>query len=189
ANKLQRELRRLGKYELFEKLGGGGCGTVYRGRDSGTGEIVAVKVLKPELAGHALLIKRFEQEFLATRVLDNPHIVRALDFGRDREAIFLVMEFVDGKDIWAHLEDRRRMSEAEAIGPVEQIAKALDEAHAQGMIHRDVKPDNILLLPDGTAKLTDFGLVKDLGSELNLTDATDILGTPNFMAPEQFDDP
>src|SRR6266850_4547227 len=80
ANKLQRELRRLGKYELSEKLGGGGCGTVYKGRDTGTGEVVAVKVLKPELAMHELLIKRFEQEFLATRVLDNPHIVRALDF-------------------------------------------------------------------------------------------------------------
>src|SRR5436309_13253988 len=189
GKKAQREPRRLGNYDLHEKVGGGGCGSVFRACHAQTGEIVAVKVLKPELADHELLIKRFEQEFLATRVLDNPHIVRALDFGRDTNSIYLVMEFVDGKDLWAYLEERGRLSEAEAVALIEQIAQALDEAHEQGMIHRDVKPDNILLKPDGTAKLTDFGLVKDLGSELNLTDATDILGTPNFMAPEQFDDP
>jgi serine/threonine protein kinase len=189
ASKLVQESRQIGRYEILQKRGGGGSGTVYKARDPDTGDLVAIKILKAEMARDPSLLTRFKQEFLATRQLRSPHIVRALAFGEQRGVHFLVMEFVDGQDLWELISSRQRLSESEAVGIIGQVAEALDEAHAHGMIHRDVKPDNILLLKDGKAKLTDFGLVKDLSSELNLTKVADVLGTPNFMAPEQFDDP
>jgi serine/threonine protein kinase len=189
GKRLQEEQRHLGKYALMEKRGSGGSGAVYKARDTDTGELVAIKVLKPEMAADRRLLKRFEQEFLAARALDSAHIVRALDFGQDENVPYLVMEYVEGQDLWEVLEAREPLPEGEALLIIAQVAQALDQAHELGIIHRDVKPDNILLLPDGRAKLADFGLIKDLGSELNLTDRTDVLGTPNFMAPEQFHDP
>jgi serine/threonine protein kinase len=180
-------LRRLGKYELVERLGVGGCGSVYKGRDPDTGAPVAIKVLKPEVAADAGLLQRFVQEFATTRTLVSPHIVRALEYGHEGGVPFLVMEFVEGQDLWRYVTSRGRLPEAEAVAIIRQVAEALHEAHEQGVIHRDVKPDNVLLTADGHAKLTDFGLVKDLDSELNLTETSTVLGTPNFMAPEQFE--
>jgi serine/threonine protein kinase len=97
------------------------------------------------------------------------------------------MEFVEGEDLWGRITTRGRLSEADAVAIIAQVAQGLHHAHERGVVHRDVKPDNILLLPDGRAKLADFGLVKDLESDLNLTETATVLGTPNFMAPEQFE--
>jgi serine/threonine protein kinase len=187
---LKRDLKWVGRYEVVGKLGRGGCGSVYKARDPESGAIVAVKVLKPEVAADARLLKRFEQEFLATRTVTNRHIARALDFGQEGEVPYLVMEFVEGQDLWDRIAAQGRLPEAEALPIIEQVAEALHHAHEQGMIHRDVKPDNILIAAaDGDVKLTDFGLAKDLDSDQNLTETSSILGTPNFMAPEQFNDP
>src|SRR5262249_34834198 len=134
-------------------------------------------------------VQRFLQEFVATRTITSPHIVRALEFGREGDLPYLVMEYVDGEDLWRIITTRGRLPEDEAVRIITQVGEALHQAHEQGVVHRDVKPDNILLTPDGHARLTDFGLVKDMDAELNLTETQTVLGTPNFMAPEQFEDP
>jgi serine/threonine protein kinase len=180
-------LRSLGNYDLLDKIADGGIGSVHKGRNRTTGELVAVKVLEPlKTRGDDILLKRFEQEFHAARALDHPHVVRALDFGREGTAAYLVLELVDGESLGARIERQGPLPEDEAVRLVVQIGQALDAIHERGMVHRDVKPDNILLSTDGRARLTDLGLVKDAGTELNLTRTGRGLGTPHFMAPEQF---
>ncbi len=175
-------------YELLEKIAEGGMGTVYRGRRKGTGEAVAVKLLPPEKGGGSLRLKRFEQEFRAALRLDHPNIVRVLDFGCVDDMHYLVMELVDGPSLGDKIEQDGRLGEAEAVDVAIQAATGLHYAHQSGLIHRDVKPDNILLARGGLAKLADLGLVKMLDRDIDLTQPGSGLGTPNFMAPEQFND-
>src|SRR5438477_7978622 len=138
------------------------------------------------MAGNPVLLKRFEQEFRAASRLDHPNIVRALDYGDNGQSPYLVMEFVEGESLGQKLERDGKMPEAEAIRIVAQVAQGLHRAHKQNLIHRDVKPDNILVRSDGVAKLADLGLVKEADTDLNLTRTGRGLGTPHFMAPEQF---
>jgi serine/threonine protein kinase len=187
-NLFHRDPHRVGPYEVLGRLGKGGAGSVFKARHGPTGAIVALKVLCREDAADPVLRKRFEQEFLACRTLDNPHIVRALDFGQDGNLFYMVMEYIDGLSLQQHLAKVGRLGEHEAVAVALQIAQALQHAHQRGMIHRDVKPGNILLSADGRARLTDFGLVKCLDSGLNLTETATVLGTPCFMAPEQLND-
>jgi serine/threonine protein kinase len=176
-------------YELIEKIADGGAGTVFRGRNRTTGETVAIKLLARRTAsGAEVYFKRFEQEFRVASTLCHPHIVRALDFGVDAEAPFLVMEFVDGGTLTDLIEREGPLSEQDAIDLATQVAEALDLAHQRKLVHRDIKPDNVLLTADGDAKLIDLGLVKESSAHLNLTRTGLGLGTPNFMAPEQIHD-
>jgi serine/threonine protein kinase len=179
-------LQSIGNYDLLDKVAEGGMGSIYKGRHRETGQIVALKVMPTHMAGNAVLLKRFEQEFRAASLLDHPNIVRALDYGDAGSSPYLVMEFVDGESLGQKLEREGRISETEAIKIIAQIAQGLHRAHKTGMIHRDVKPDNIMVMPDGTAKLADLGLVKEVEADLNLTRTGRGLGTPHFMAPEQF---
>jgi len=176
----------IGNYDLLAKIAEGGMGTVYRGRHRTTGAIVAVKVVPPHLLSNPVVLKRFEQEYNVTRSIDHPNIVKALDFGREGDTRYLVMECVDGESLGQKIERDGRMNEEEAIRIISQVALGLQAAHALGVIHRDVKPDNVLITADGQAKLTDLGLVKELEGDLNLTRTGRGLGTPHFMAPEQF---
>lgn len=177
---------RVGDYDLIEKIAEGGMGTVYKGRHNGTGQMVAIKIVPPHLLAHPVYRRRFEKEYEAAHALDHPNIVRALDFGRDPAQPYLVMEYVEGESLGQRLERIGKLPEAEAIRIISQVAQGLHKAHKVGLVHRDVKPDNILLTPDGQAKLTDMGLVKEIDSEINLTRTGRGLGTPHFMAPEQF---
>jgi serine/threonine protein kinase len=181
----------VGNYEVVEKIAEGGMGSVYKGRHQTTGKIVAIKTIKlpDSVPDRETLLRRFEQEFRATLSLEHPNIVRALDFGWEEGAPYLVLEFIDGQTLGERIDREGRLTEDQAIAIVIQIAEALERVHEQGLVHRDVKPDNILIGPDGKAKLTDLGLVKDLETQSNLTRAGDLLGTPHFMAPEQFRDP
>jgi serine/threonine protein kinase len=179
-------LQTLGNYDLLEKIAEGGMGAIYRGRHRETGQVVAIKIMPAHMAANPVLLSRFEQEFRAASRLDHPNIVRALDYNDTGTMPYLVMEFVDGESLGAKIEREGRLPEAEAIRIIAQVAQGLHRAHKQGLIHRDVKPDNILLTLDGTAKLADLGLVKEAESDLNLTKTGRGLGTPHFMAPEQF---
>jgi serine/threonine protein kinase len=178
----------IGDYELLAVIGEGGSGTVYKGRHRKTGAIVAVKVMDPELAENPVLLKRFEQEFHTARTLNHPHLVRAFEYGTEAGMPFLVMEFVEGESLGDRLEQGGRLAEAEAVRLIVQVAQGLAQAHKRGLIHRDIKPDNILVTPDGRAKLTDLGLVKDLTGSLQLTRTGLGLGTPHYTAPEQIRD-
>jgi len=180
------DLEAVGAYDLLAKIAEGGMGTVYKGRHRDSGQIVAIKIVPPNMARNPVFLKRFEQEFQAARMLDHPNIVKGIDYCGTGTTPFLVMEFVDGESLGQKLERERRIPEAESVRIIGQVCQGLHKAHKQGMIHRDVKPDNIMLTADGTAKLTDLGLVKDMDAELNLTRTGRGLGTPHFMAPEQF---
>jgi serine/threonine protein kinase len=178
----------IGKYQIVSMLAEGGMSLVYKGRDPATGSMVAIKLGDATLTSDAVLLKRFEQEFRTASSLRHPHLVRSIEFGWDDSRPYIVMEYVDGEDMWTRIDRRGRLPEAEAVRYVTQVAQALHEAHKHGIIHRDIKPDNILITKDGQAKLTDLGLSKDLESECDLTRPSRGIGTPNFIAPEQFGD-
>jgi serine/threonine protein kinase len=176
----------VGNYELLAKVAEGGMGTVYKGRHRETGQIVAIKIVAKHIAGNQVLLKRFEQEYIAAKQLNHPNIVRALEYGENEGTPFLVMEFVDGESLGRRLQREGAMPAKEAVRLIGQVAQALHVAHKDKLIHRDVKPDNILINQEGQAKLTDLGLVKEMEADLNLTRTGRGLGTPHFMAPEQF---
>jgi serine/threonine protein kinase len=176
----------LGPYDLLELIGEGGAGKVYRARDRRTDQEVAVKVLSPEMAGSPLALKRFQQEFQLASALDHPNIVRALHHGSSAGTHYLVMELVPGESLGARVERDGPLPEGEAVRLIAQACEGMTYAHSRGMIHRDIKPDNLLVTPDGRLKLADLGLSKQLDAAADLTRTGRGLGTPHFMAPEQF---
>ncbi|MBN9521888.1 protein kinase [bacterium] len=176
------------RYEFEKELGSGGMGVVYQALDRRTGDRVAVKVLRFRPDQNPTLFRRIEREFRSATALEHPNIVRALDMESDARSGFLVYELVNGGSLADRLDQHGRVAEADAVKVTTQVAQALHYAHSCGVIHRDVKPDNVLLLPDGRVKLTDFGLAKEVEAEEELTRQASGLGTPNYMAPEQFTD-
>ena len=178
----------LGNYDLTDKLGEGSMGTVYKASHWTTRDVVAIKVMPANIARKPMLLKRFEQEFRIASRVEHPNVVRVLEYNGRLPEPYLVMEFVDGVSLGDRLERERRLPEAEAIGLIVQVAEGLHHAHQLGLLHRDVKPDNILITAVGVAKLTDLGLAKELDAAAELTRTGTGLGTPNFMAPEQFRD-
>ncbi len=178
----------VGPYELLQKLGRGGMSTVYKAQDTRCGEIVAVKVAARVVVNDPLLSRRFEQEYSLVRPLKHPHLVPVLDHGFDNGAPYLVMEYMDGLSLAAHLKANGKLGEHEALAMVLKIAEALNFLHKKKIVHRDVKPANILMTTAGDVKLADLGLVKNLDSLSRLTRSRTGLGTMQFAAPEQFDD-
>lgn len=177
----------LRDYELLGLIAEGSMASVYRGQRREDGRLVAVKIPHPSVAGNEILRQRFQTEYRVGREMDHPNIVRTLDFGQDGRTCYLVLELVDGPDLWERITRQGRLPEAEAVAVIVQVSRGLHEVHKHGVIHRDVKPDNILLSSSGgQAKLGDLGLIKDLEGELNLTCANNGIGTPHFIAPEQF---
>jgi serine/threonine protein kinase len=181
-------LARIGGYRILKVLGSGSVSTVYQGQDPSTGKMVAVKVISERVAADPVLRLRFAQECQVASKLDHPHVVRVLDYGLDGNKPYLVMEFADGGTLGQLVKKQGRLAEAEALAIITQIGQALQWAHERRLVHRDVKPDNVLLSTSGQAKLTDLGLVKNLDDDAHLTKPADYLGTPYFMAPEQFED-
>ncbi len=178
--------REIGNYVLHSMIAEGGMGAVYRARHRNGGEIVAVKIIPKETARNPLLVKRFEQEFRAASLIDHPNVVKAIEYCGSGPTPFLVMEYVEGESLGEKIEANGALPEELAITIITQVCDGLHRAHKQGLIHRDVKPDNILVTSENIAKLTDLGLVKDIEGELNLTKTGKGLGTPHFMSPEQF---
>ncbi len=178
--------KHLGNYDVILKIAEGGMGSVFKAQHRATGEVVAIKVIAQSTAKNPVLLQRFEREFLAARVLEHPNVVRAIEYCGVGPQPFLVMEFVDGESLGQRVERAGAIPEADAVHLISQVCEGLQRAHKQGLVHRDVKPDNILVTLDGVAKLTDLGLVRDVDGDLNLTKTGRGLGTPHYMAPEQF---
>ncbi|MGL4550109.1 MAG: serine/threonine-protein kinase [Gemmataceae bacterium] len=181
-------MERVGEYVLMELIGKGGMGAVHRGYHRDTGRVAAVKIMAAELTGQPTLRRRFEQECEAAARLRHPNIVEGYAFGVEDDRPYLVMEYVDGPNLSDFVRARGPLPESAAARVAAQIGSALDAAHQASLIHRDVKPENVLLAPGGVAKLTDLGLVKDLESEGQLTHSGAWIGTIAYMAPEQFGD-
>ncbi len=173
-----------GRYELLEKIGEGGMSRVYRGRDNLLRRSVAVKILKDQMTGDADFIRRFRREAQAAAGLSHPHIVNVYDVGEENEIYYIVMEYVDGKNLKQYIREKGRLAVSEAVAIARQIAEALAQAHAAGVIHRDIKPQNILFSRDGQVKVADFGIaIAADGSTLTCSD--DVFGSVHYFSPEQ----
>jgi len=171
------------------KLGEGGMGAVYHARQLSLDRSIAIKVMPTELARNRNFIQRFEREAKSLARINHPNILHIYDFGEDQThgIYFMIIEFVDGKDLGEILRSRDTITEPEALDIVRQALLALETASQKGVIHRDIKPDNLMIAKDGTCKVSDFGLAKGYGDFTEVTTAGVRVGTPAFMSPEQCD--
>jgi len=178
---------RIGPYHLIAKIGEGGMGTVYQARDMRTDDLVAIKVLPRSKARDPEFLARFEQEGQAVFKLDHPNIVKAIGLGEADGYHYFSMEYVEGRDVYDMLDEAGRIPEMDALSIVIQITQALEHSHEHNVIHRDIKPGNILVDRYGMAKLTDFGLAldRDRIGRGRITAGHDALGTPFYLSPEQ----
>ncbi len=174
-------------YEIVRILGKGGMGAVYKGMHIISNKTVAIKVLAPHLTGNDIFLERFHREARVAIKLDHPNIVKGYDEGCVGDTHYFVMEYVHGKSVGRVLKKRTHFGERRAFDIIRQVTLALEYAHARGIVHRDVKPDNIMLTREGKARLADYGLVKfaDDLSVAGLTTEGQIMGTPNYISPEQ----
>jgi serine/threonine protein kinase len=177
--------QRLGKYQILETLGQGAMGVVYKGLDPDIERIVAVKVMHPHLSGSAAgdaLHQRFRREARTAARCLHPNIVTVFDLGRDAGRDFIVMEFVEGEELKEVIARGHAFSQEEAVYVLMEVLKALEVAHRQEVVHRDIKPGNIILLVGGGVKVADFGVARTDESDLTMTGH--LIGTPVYMCPE-----
>jgi serine/threonine-protein kinase len=173
-----------GRYEVLDRIADGGMSTVYRARRTDDGRVVAVKILRDQYVADRDFIERFVREARAAQALVHPHIVPVLDSGQDGDVYFIAMEHVDGLDLKRHLRRTGRLEPADAERIARAVCEALDYAHREGIVHRDIKPQNILLAADGTVKVTDFGIARALAS-VTITQTGTVLGSVQYLSPEQ----
>ena len=175
---------RFGDYEILAELGAGGMGRVYRARDLTLERTVALKTLAPQFGSDAGFVQRFLKEARAAARLNHPNIVQIYDFGQEGDTYYLAMEYVDGHSLGAYLK-RGHFTERDAILVVRHACRALAVAHVEGLIHRDIKPDNLMLTSKGEVKLVDLGIAKRVDEDQNLTQTGQAVGTPHYISPEQ----
>jgi serine/threonine protein kinase len=173
------------RYELIEQMGKGGMAIVYRARDLMLERQVAVKLLREDYSRDATFQDRFRREARAAANLAHPNIVTVHDFGLDNGQLFIVMELVPGTDLKAYLHKHTRMNPEEALPMMIQACAGIGYAHRAGLVHCDVKPQNLLVTPDMRLKVTDFGIARAL-STINPDEQSEIVwGSPQYFAPEQ----
>jgi len=179
---------RIGKYTISEVLGRGSMGTVYKGFDPHIHRPVAIKTIHRELLGDSSatdsMAARFRNEAKAVGRIAHPGVVAIYDFGQDGDITFIAMEFVDGRTLDDILAVPQMLSETNVLAVMDQLLEALAVAHSQGVWHRDIKPANLIVTKTGQVKLTDFGIARL--EDANLTQVASMIGTPAYMAPEQF---
>ena len=172
------------RYEILEKIGEGGMAVAYRGRDRVLGRAVAIKVMRPELAADGEFLARFRREARAAAGIIHEHIAAVYDTGSDGPYHYIVMEYVPGESLKARLQRGGPLPLEEALRIATATAEALEAAHSAGVIHRDIKPHNILLGSEGQVKVTDFGIARAMSGTGN-TETGMILGSVNYVSPEQ----
>lgn len=174
-----------GRYELVDKIGEGGMAVVYRAKDRLLNRYVAIKILRPEYTRDEVFIESFRRESQAAAALQHPNIVAVYDVGKAGNINYIVMELVDGRPLSELIQDRAPLEYKEVMNYSKQIASALSLAHKHQIIHRDVKPHNILVTTDGVAKLTDFGIAKAVSNSTAMADTSKIIGSVHYFSPEQ----
>lgn len=176
--------QKLGKYNILEKIGQGAMGEVYKAKDEVLQRQVAIKTMAgtPSFEDHELL-QLFRREAQAAAGLNHPNIVTVFDFGENDDKLYIVMELLEGSDLFHVIRDKRLKRLREKVELMRRIAEGMAHAHSQGFVHRDLKPANIRVLPDGTPKILDFGLARAREAEATRTGR--IVGTPHYMSPEQ----
>ena len=173
------------RYEILRKIGDGGMAFVYQARDKLLNRIVAVKVLRPEFVDDQEFLAKFKREAEAVASLSHPNIVNVYDVGEDGKVHYIVMEYVDGQNLKEIIQDEGSLEEYTALDIAKQIARALSAAHRNGIIHRDIKPHNILISKDGRqVKVADFGIAKAVSSS-TMTNMGSVIGSVHYISPEQ----
>ena len=173
-----------GRYQLTDRIAIGGMGEVWKARDKVLGRITAVKILKEEYTGDPNFLRRFRAEAQHTALLNHPGVANVYDYGEEKGSAYLVMELVPGQPLSAILEKEKVLSPERTLRIIAQTAAALSAAHAQGLVHRDVKPGNLMITPTGRVKVTDFGIAR-LADQVPLTATGQVMGTAQYLAPEQ----
>ena len=179
---------RIGRYEITEELGRGGMAIVYRGLDPVIKRAAALKVIRKadlDAVDAAQTLERLKREAQAAGSLQHPNVVAVYEYGEDEAHAWIAMELVEGKSLRDHLLAGWRPDLAKLPSVLEELLEALDYSHGRGVVHRDVKPGNVLISDMGVAKMSDFGIARIERS--HLTQAGDVLGTPFYMAPEQYE--
>jgi TolB-like protein/predicted Ser/Thr protein kinase len=172
------------RYEIIEELGKGGMGKVYRVEDTKINEEVALKLIKPEIASDPKTIERFRNELKTARKIRHKNICGMYDLGGEKETYYITMEYVPGEDLKSFMTRSKQLSIPTAISIVRQVCEGLSEAHRLGVVHRDLKPNNIMIDKGGNARIMDFGIARSL-KEKGITAAGMMIGTPEYMSPEQ----
>ena len=174
-----------GRYQVLERIGGGGMAIVYRGLDVLLHRPVSIKTLRAEYLGDAEFIRRFKREAQAAASLSHPNVVNIYDVGQENETHYIVMEYVDGKTLKQVIDERAPLPVGEAVQIAHQIADALSHAHERNIIHRDVKPHNILISRQGRVKVTDFGIARAISTNTITHHSSSVLGSVHYFSPEQ----
>ncbi len=173
-----------GRFQLTTRIAIGGMGEVWKAKDLVLGRIVAIKVLKEEYTGDPGFLQRFRAEARHTALLNHVGIANVFDYGEEEGSAYLVMELVPGQPLSSIIEHEQVLSPDRTLSMIAQTARALSVAHAQGLVHRDIKPGNLLITPDGRVKVTDFGIAR-LADQVPLTQTGQVMGTAQYLAPEQ----
>ncbi len=172
------------RYEILEQLGGGGMAIIYKARDSMLNRLVTVKILRPEFTCDEDFVQRFRREAQAVASLSHQNIVSIFDVGQEKEVYYLVMEYIEGDNLKNLVRGKGALPQGQAVEIARQVGEALQHAHGNNIVHRDVKPQNILITTDGRAKLTDFGIARE-ASTATLTQTDTIVGSVHYLSPEQ----
>src|SRR5215469_16122367 len=172
------------RYEILAMLGQGGMGAVYKARDQELDRFVALKVIRPELTTNPAILQRFKQELILARQVTHRNVIRIFDLGQADGLKFITMEFLEGQDLRAELTKRGKFSPEDAARIILQISRALEVAHGEGVVHRDLKPQNIMLDANGRAYVMDFGIARSAYLS-GMTQTGALIGTPEYMSPEQ----
>ena len=172
------------RYEIVRLLGQGGMGAVYQAHDKELERQVAIKVIRADMAANPEILRRFKQELILARQITHKNVIRIFDLGQADGIKFITMEYIEGENLQAVLRQKKKLAPAEAANVLAQVCRALEAAHNEGVIHRDLKPQNIMLDKTGRAYVMDFGIARSmLGSGMTQTGA--LIGTPDYMSPEQ----
>src|SRR5580704_8637180 len=172
------------RYEIVRLLGQGGMGAVYQAHDKELDRQVAIKVIRADMASNPEILRRFKQELILARQITHKNVIRIFDLGQAEGIKFITMEYIEGENLQGVLRRKKKLAPAEAAGILAQVCRALEAAHNEGVIHRDLKPQNIMLDKSGRAYVMDFGIARSmLGSGMTQTGA--LIGTPDYMSPEQ----
>src|SRR3984957_11575342 len=172
------------RYEILKLLGQGGMGAVYKARDRELDRMVALKVIRPELAESPEILQRFKQELILARKVTHRNVIRIFDLGDADGIKFITMEFIEGRDLKSLLVEKGKLPPEQAVDVVQQVCLALEAAHSEGVVHRDLKPQNIMMDGQGRASVMDFGIARSLEMG-GMTQTGALIGTPEYMSPEQ----
>ena len=173
-----------GRYEIIEELGKGGMGKVYKALDKDIHEEVAIKLLKPEIAADERILERFRNELKIARKISHESVCRTYHISQEDGTPYIIMEYVEGEDLKSLISKKGKLSKERVLSIGKQVCEGLAVAHRLGVVHRDLKPQNIMIDESGNAKIMDFGIARSVEAE-GVTEAGMIIGTPDYISPEQ----